>query len=145
MAFEKTPKKGAADGSARNGSNITVLPPAPPPMSRGTGRTLNTITGSDTAWMTPSNPNQEQVPNLIGRQMDFPVAVNLVMQPRGEHRNSFSTLRGLADAYSLVRLAIETRKDQIVKQKWKIKPFNIKQKSDKRCDELTAFFKMPDK
>ena len=133
-----------ADGSAREGSNITDLQQAPPlPSVRGMG--LNQIKGSDTAWMSPSNSLQPQVPSASGRQFDYPVAVNLMTTPRGEMRTSFATLRGMADAYAMVRLAVETRKDQIVKMKPKFKPFDPKDKPDKRCDDLTLFFKTPNK
>lgn len=64
-----------------------------------------------------------------GRRFDYPYAVNtLVATPRaeqGENQIDFATLRRLADpaqgGLDLLRLAIETRKDQMAGQRWKIK------------------------
>lgn len=143
----KTPPKGRANGKARQGAettDLTVLPT--PPMARKPGSGgLAGITGADTAWFGPLNPLPELVPHAAGRQWDYPVAYNIRIAPREERRTSFYELRGLADAYSLLRLAIETRKDQIVKMQWTIKPFEPDAKSDDRCDALEAFFKSPDK
>lgn len=132
----------AADGSARQGSKSTELSI---PMVQAAARGLQTITGADTAWMGPSNPLQATVPSAAGRQYDYPVAVNLNLRPRSEEAIGFGDLRQLADAYYLVRLAIETRKDQLVKMKWVIKPADDKKKPDARCKEIEDFFKMPDK
>ena len=131
-----------ADGSARVGASTSDITP---PMVQAGARGLQTITAADTAWMSPGNPLQAIVPNTAGRQYDFPVAANLVLTPRAGEAVSFGDLRGLADAYYLVRMAIETRKDQLVKLKWVIKPTDSKKKPDARCDDLTAFFKSPDK
>lgn len=115
------------------------------PMVSAAGRGLTTITGADTAWMSPSNPVTPIAPQTAGRQYDYPVATNLNIRPRATEATSFAELRTLADIYYLVRLAIETRKDQLVKLQWKIKPIDPKAKTDARCEELTAFFKQPDK
>lgn len=57
-----------------------------------------------------------------GRRFDYPAGVNLNISPRSQEAVSFGTLRALADAYDLLRVAIETRKDQIAKYAWKIVP-----------------------
>lgn len=65
-----------------------------------------------------------------GRQWDFPYNVNaLTGRPRSEQSDNaidFLTLRRLADpalgGFDLLRLAIETRKDQMASQAWKIAP-----------------------
>jgi hypothetical protein len=116
-----------------------------PPMIQAAQRGLTTITGADTAWMSPGEPLQAMVPQTAGRQYDYQVATNLNIIPRAEERISFGDLRALADSYYLVRLAIETRKDQLVKLRWNIKPTDPKAKPDARCAELVKFFKQPDK
>lgn len=55
-----------------------------------------------------------------GRAWDFPVGYNLTTQPRSGEAVSFEILRALGDNYDLVRLAIETRKDQMGKLRWEI-------------------------
>src|SRR3990172_5689459 len=55
-----------------------------------------------------------------GRQFDYPVGWNLRYTPRGGEAIGFAQLRGLADNYDLLRLAIETRKDQIESYDWEI-------------------------
>lgn len=69
---------------------------------------------------------------VAGRQFDYPVAANLQYKPRGEagqNNIDFATLRALADptqgGLDLVRLAIETRKDQMAAQKWTVKPRRV--------------------
>lgn len=142
-----TVPKGKATGTGRAGAvttDLTVLPT--PIMARKPGSAgLAGITGADTAWFGPLQPLAEQVPDAAGRQFDYRVASNINIRPRADEPISFYDLRGLADAYSLVRLAIETRKDQICKLKWSIKPSDPKQQADQRCHDLEAFFKSPDK
>ena len=104
------------------------------------------IVGGDTAWMSAGQslaPVASPVP--VGRQFDFPVAINTQTQPRSTETIKFSDLRALADNYDLLRLAIETRKDQISKLGWVIKPKDSKKQPDNRCKEITDFFALPDK
>lgn len=82
-----------------------------------------------------------------GRQFDYPFSVNTQYQPRkDEQRNgvSFDQLRNLADSCDLVRLAIETRKDQMGKLEWVVKPRDIDVESDARCQMITDFLQSPD-
>ena len=130
-----------ADGTGRKGAGTSDIEP---PMLQAANRGLNTITGADQAWMGPGQPMQAVVPNAAGRQYDYPVATNLNIRPRSGEANGFADLRALADAYYLVRLAIETRKDQLVKVKWTVKPADDKIKPDNRCKDLITFFKKPD-
>ncbi len=88
------------------------------------------ITGAppDT-WFGPSQPlppaAQEQTE---GRAFDYPVAYNLRQTPRSGE-TTFGTLRALADGYDLLRLVIETRKDQIKSFEWEVVP------ADDKADE----------
>jgi len=142
-----TPPKGPANGKARQGAVSTDLTVTPVPiMARRPGAAgLRNITGADTAWFGPLDPLPALVPDATGRQFDYRVASNINLMPRAEEAISFYELRGLADAYSLVRLAIETRKDQLCKMQWTIKPFEPNVEADSRCDDLEAFFASPDK
>lgn len=97
-------------------------------------------------WMSPGQPVAPQAQaDAAGRQFDFPVGINTRYRPREHDAVSFEQMRALADGYDLLRLVIETRKDQMAKLAWKVGPLDGKKKADSRCDELNAFFLRPDK
>ena len=65
-------------------------------------------------WFGPASPQSPGAPDdVAGRQWDFPSGYNLAVRTRNYEAISFADLRALADAYDLLRLVIETRKDQI--------------------------------
>lgn len=88
---------------------------------------------------TPISPAEQQPV----RGFDFPVNFNATVRPRPYEPISFAQLKAWANV-ELVRLAIETRKDQIEGYEWAIKPKGNKRKSDARCAALTTFFAKPD-
>lgn len=104
------------------------------------------LTGNKPEWFGPGEPAtplaQEQA---VGRQFDFPVAVNVRRNPRDGENVSFLQMRTLADTCDVLRLVIETRKDQIAKMTWNIKPKDPEEQSDDRCKVLVEFFQAPDK
>jgi hypothetical protein len=73
-------------------------------------------------WMGPLRPLTPIAPEAEGRQFDYPVGYNLNTKPRYGEEVTFEMLRALADGYDLLRLVIETRKDQIESYKWQIVP-----------------------
>jgi hypothetical protein len=78
------------------------------------GLLTRVVGGLRSARFGPSQPlAPEAPPDTAGRQFDYPVGYNLRLQPRQDEATGFAEPRGLADGYDLVRLAIETRKDQI--------------------------------
>src|SRR5208282_4129768 len=92
-------------------------------------------------------------PDIAGRRFDFPPGYNLVTRPRAYEPVGFAELRGFADAYDLLRLVIETRKDQMERQRWRIRPRDpkLKRKSaavdadmTTRIAALENFFQKPD-
>lgn len=111
------------------------------------------FTGKAPDWFGPRAPLPAQAPpEVAGRQMDYPTGYNLRQQPRSDEAVSFAQMRALADGYDLMRLIIETRKDQLAKLKWTIKPkdkagtpANESAEPDARCDALISFFQSPDK
>lgn len=108
------------------------------------------VTGKAPDWFGPMDPLPEVVPaeqrdGVVGRQFDFQVGFNTQTRPRTGEAITFDQMRALADNYDVLRLVIETRKDQMEKLKWHFKPTDPKAKPDARCDELAAFFKKPDK
>lgn len=89
------------------------------------------------------------------RQFDYPTGYNLNIQPHNLEPVSYHQMRNLADSFDLVRLCIETRKDQLAKMQWQ---FTVKRNanekngeykaragSDDRIAQLTDFFASPDK
>lgn len=125
-------------------------PVAPSLVARVTQAVRYMLSGTppDT-WFGPSQPLKPQAQEQAqGRMLDYPVAVNTVWTPRaegGESGITFAQLRNLADSCDLVRLAIETRKDQMGKLAWSITPNDDEAQPDARCDDLNAFLKSPNR
>jgi len=104
------------------------------------------VTGkTPTAWFGPGEPIPPIAQEVAGRQFDYPVTTNLQMRPRANEPVGFHQLRGLADHCDILRLAIETRKDQIAKMSWAIQPKDKNIAPDSRCASLTNFFHYPDR
>jgi hypothetical protein len=107
---------GAGQGPASQG------PASQGPASNGIARGIGgPRAGGD--WFGPLNPlSPIAPPDVAGRRFDFPPGYNLVTRPRAYEPIGFAELRGFADAYDLLRLVIETRKDQMERQRWRIRP-----------------------
>lgn len=72
-------------------------------------------------WFGPAAPIAPLAPiEIAGRQWDYPAGYNLSTLPRRFEPVTFAALRSLADGYDLLRLVIETRKDQAARQTWNI-------------------------
>ena len=70
-------------------------------------------------WFGPLAPLPPVAPaDTPPRRFDYPSGVNLVTLPRNYEAVSFQQMRDLADSLDLVRIAIETRKDQVSKVPW---------------------------
>lgn len=100
-----------------------------------------TLAGGVFSPGVPLLPSSPQLP----RSFDFPVGINTNMRPRAFASFGFPALRAFANV-EMVRMAIETRKDQIERLGYQIKPIeNAKGESGQaKIDELTAFFAKPD-
>jgi hypothetical protein len=70
-------------------------------------------------WFGPDQPMPVSAPaGTPPRTTDYPVAYNINIQPRNLETISFQQMRSLADSFDLVRLCIETRKDQVSRMPW---------------------------
>jgi hypothetical protein len=106
----------------------TRKPIDPNVIDRLSGAVRGAIQGAADGWFGPLQPLAPVAPpEVAGRQFDYPIGANLALKPRsegGETGIDFATLRSLADpvqgGLELLRLAIETRKDQLAAQKWKV-------------------------
>lgn len=103
-------------------------------------------------WFPPNNPLPPQAPDDVkGRAWDYPFGINLAYQPRteqGQNAINFPTLRRLADPASggldLLRLVIETRKDQMRAQSFKIVGREKNNDGGAAAREMELMFRKPD-
>lgn len=105
--------------------------------------------GQGAQWFGPGSPMAPQAPEEVkGRAFDFPNQVNLLTTQRPSSPITYETLRAFADSYDLLRLIIETRKDEMERLRWVIQLKDPKDKltTQKRnkIKDLTKFFLKPD-
>jgi hypothetical protein len=79
-------------------------------------------------------------------RFQFPYSVNSIWTPRGA-LTPFAVLRALADVSDIIRICIETRKDQICSLGWDIVPRDKKQGKDLagKINDARTFFRSPDR
>ncbi|HUB97203.1 MAG TPA: phage portal protein [Stellaceae bacterium] len=105
-------------------------------------RTQNGL-GAD--WFGPLTPLKPVAPpEVAGRQFDFPPGYNIIARPRAYEPIGFFELRALADAYDLIRTIIETRKDQLARLDWAVRPRDANAGRDPRVTPIEAFLHRPD-
>jgi Phage portal protein len=109
------------------------------------------MAGGGADYFGPQEPIPAMMPlEVAGRIRDFEVGFNLQNTPRAYESTSFAEMRGLADSYTILRLAIETRKDQMERLTWSIKPAVLAngepaaKDDDPAIQEIADFFKCPD-
>lgn len=96
-------------------------------------------------WMSPAQPVQPVAQEAFGRRFDYPVGANLVYTPRHTELTTFQQLRALADNCDIVRLCIETRKDQMERQRWKIQRTDgSSSEDDAKAKAIEAKLRRPD-
>ncbi|HYL48661.1 MAG TPA: hypothetical protein VET84_04780, partial [Stellaceae bacterium] len=131
---------------------MTDTQPTATPIAEGivarAARALGYVVSGDAGtWFGPLAPMPPQAPaDVAGRAFDFPSGYNLVTRPRAYEGTSFAELRALADSYDLVRLIIETRKDQIERLSWSVRARDraAGAKSDPRIAAISTLFACPD-
>ncbi len=104
------------------------------------------VSRPDHGIFSPGDPLAPPEPELV-RQWNFPVGYNSIYTPRSYEAIGFHELRALAENHDITRLAIETRKDQIEKLDWVIRPRKEKEPSadaHSRIDRVTEFWCKPD-
>lgn len=95
---------------------------------------------------SPGQPLVPPQPQSV-RLWDFPVGVNTIYTPRAYEPVTFAELRALADSHDITRLAIETRKDQLEKLDWTVKPRATRRPTadaQARAAQTAAFWRRPD-
>jgi len=97
------------------------------------------VTGvTPTGFFTPAQPVQPIAQEAaIGRRYDYPVGVNVNFRPKTtESGISYEMLRSLADSLDVLRLVIETRKDQLAAIDWDVAAKEGKTVSDATLAEI---------
>lgn len=101
--------------------------------------------GPDAGWFGPlAPPSPAAPPEIAGRQWDFPAGYNLTLQPRYAAPVSFAMLRELADGWDLLRLVIETRKDQLARLTWAVQWRHGETGDEALRQRATALLRRPD-
>lgn len=106
-------------------------------------------------WFGPLQPIAPVAPASYRiRQYQYTPGANIIWEPRGDSAIDFETLRTLADNYDLLRIVIETRKDQICSRAWEVRAIPEPQETlrdrkerelrDPNIQALNAFFNSPD-
>jgi hypothetical protein len=108
---------------------------------------LSSISAPNWGVFSPGVPLAPLVQEPV-RAWDFPLSINSTIQPRAYEPFGFRELRAFSNV-ELVRLAIETRKDQIERLDWRIKAIDRNSPSsgadvDCRVAAATAFWRKPD-
>lgn len=137
-----------AEIAMRGGRATVISPDAVRQVEQTVGKPVRMYdqSGNSFDWFGPGTPLVPVAPkDVAGRALDYPVNYNVSQNPRAYEAISFGMLRATADAYDLLRLVIETRKDQIEAFGWNIMPKEGKTVSEKVIEEATAFFQSPDK
>ncbi len=109
-------------------------------------------------WFPPLAPMSVVAPKgSPARALDYMTGINAVINPRPDELVTYEHMRFVASECTLVKMAIETRKDQMGKQRWDIryKPDEVEGKTSKQRKELAAkdprlkevrsFMRYPDK
>lgn len=105
------------------------------------------VSGRTPDWFGPLEPLAPVAPDAAvrGRGFDYPVGYNVSTRPKSNDNAAidFKDLRLLADNYDILRLVIETRKDQLAGVPW-----NIFEKesgeTDSTAKSIAEFFAKPD-
>jgi len=101
----------------------------------------------DGQWLfSPGTPPDPPAGPMPTRSLDFPTGYNMIWTPRSYEPFAFPELRAFSNV-ELVRLAIETRKDQISRLDWCVKT-QVKKKprgdADERISKCEKLFRKPD-
>ncbi len=92
--------------------------------------------GSGASWQGPLTPVIPVAPpETAGRAFDYQPGYNLVARPRANEPITFPMLRAMAEGLDVLRLVIETRKNQMARQRWTVR---IKHEGNSRRPSAAA-------
>lgn len=105
------------------------------------------ISGKTPDWFGPLEPLAPVAPDAAvrGRAFDYPVAYNASTRPKSNDNATidFRDLRLLADNYDILRLVIETRKDQLSAIPWSVHKIKTGD-SDSTAEAIKSLLLRPD-
>lgn len=78
------------------------------------------------------------------RTFEYPIGLNLRSTPQRDSGTSFKQLRQLSDSCDLVRLAIETRKDQMCRMSWDVRRRDNRSSQGAQAQAVRDFLRCPD-
>lgn len=109
-------------------------------------RALGASLRGNEVFFGPDEPPKVDAPEGSQRVFDYATGFNLRMTPQRESGVTFQQLRSLADNCDLVRLAIETRKDQMCRLSWDIRERNTsgQGKPSRKTKALREMWRFPD-
>ncbi|MGA3113291.1 MAG: phage portal protein [Syntrophobacteraceae bacterium] len=90
-------------------------------------------------------PELAELLGVLGRQYDYPVGYNLRIIPRQEERLSFDDLRALAVNLDVLKLVIETRKDEYAALRWRFIARDGYTAGKSELKDVSEFWQSPDK
>lgn len=154
----RAPKAAASSSSNANPLNgprragkATPIPEATLANAQAGGATSAVMSRDD--WFGPGLPPFVVAPDGVkGRQFAYTPGFNLAYEQKSRESVSglsFDQLRNLAENYGLLRTVIETRKDQLSKLEWTIRPKVKKGEKASEADKADAavveeFLQFPD-
>lgn len=130
------------------GGTLTTIEPQQPPtgLLQRLRVAYQFVSTGSTDWFGPRDPMPPVAPeNVAGRALDYQTGYNQNLTPRALEPVSFTQLRVLAESYDLMRLVIETRKDQVSRMKWNVKHRDVNKQPDARTDKINKFLLQPDR
>lgn len=124
-------------------------------IARISGKVRQWITGAKDVPFGPMEPLQQIFPaGSRPRNFDYDIGYNINVRPRRDAVITFDMMRNLAEADYLLRIIIETCKDEMVKIPFQFRRKRVPGKTksqvlkesgqDKRITELHKFFEYPD-
>jgi hypothetical protein len=108
-------------------------------------RVSSVVSGARSAWFGPGDPQEVTAPPGSERLFDYPTWYNNGSSVRDTEFVQFGELRALAESYDVLRLAIETRKDQVSRLDWEIRNRADQSTDDPRIKQIVEFLQYPDR
>lgn len=111
-------------------------------------RVVNGVRGfvagiSGDTWFSPGQPVPAQEPDAQ-RTFEYPAGVNVAIQPRANEPLQYRDLRAFSSSYDILRLAIETRKDQLGALAFNIQSRDNKKSNKTRTKRIYDYLAYPD-
>ena len=130
-------------GTNRNTAGVNFQPSV---IDRVSGAIKYLLTGQNpNGWFNAGVPLAPVAPpDEAGRQFDYQTSSNMNTTPRTGEAISFAQMRALSENCDVLRLVIETRKDELSALDWTIKLKGKDGQQDQRCLDLIKFFQNPD-